>query len=70
MINAKAEPVCCQKAKIFRGSIHDNAQIKSSSTLSLLLGFVFMATQAARLPRNAFGNCILRSVVGYVEIST
>jgi len=34
------------ESKDIRGSIHDNAQIKSSSTLSLLLDFVFMATRA------------------------
>jgi len=39
-----------------RGSIHDDAQIKSSSTLSLFLGFVFMATSAACLSQNAFCN--------------
>jgi len=42
-----------------RGSIHDDAQIMSSSTLSLLPDFVFIATRAACLPQNAFSNCIL-----------
>jgi len=39
------------------GSIHGNAQNKSSSTLSLLLDIVFMALRADCLPQNAFGNC-------------
>jgi len=39
------------------GSTHDNAQIKTFSTLSLLLDFAFMATRAACLPKNAFSNC-------------
>jgi len=42
-----------------QGSVHDNAQVKSSSTLSLLLDFVFMETRATCLTQNAFGNCIL-----------
>ena len=42
-----------------RDSIHDNAQIKSSSTLSRLLDFIFMATRVACLPQNAFSNCML-----------
>jgi len=32
-------------------STHDDAQIRSSSTLSLSLDFVFMATRAACLPQ-------------------
>jgi len=40
-----------------RGSIH--AQIKSSSTLSLLLDFIFVATKVAGIFQSAFSNCIL-----------
>jgi len=45
--------------KYSRGSIHDNAQIKPSSTSSQLIDCVFMATKAACLPQNAFSNCLL-----------
>jgi len=43
-INAKAEPVLD-----IRGLIYDNAQMKSSSTLSLYIDFVFMVIKAAFL---------------------
>jgi len=38
--------------------MHDSQQIMSSSTLTLLLDFVCLATRAAGLPQNA-KNCIL-----------
>jgi len=38
--------------------MHDNAEIKSSSTLNLLLDLVVMATQTACLPQSGF-KCIL-----------
>jgi len=43
-----------------QGSGHDITQNKSS-TLSVLLNFVFMATRVPCLPQNAFSNCILRT---------
>jgi len=42
-----------------RGSRDDDAPIKPSSTLGLLLDFIFMATRTACLPQSAFSNCIL-----------
>jgi len=55
-----------------RGSIHDDAENKLSSTLRQLLDFVFMVTRVACPPQNAFSICRLpavHNVVGYVEIS-
>jgi len=41
--------------------MHDNVQMKSSSTLTLLLHFVFMATRTPCLSQKAFINCTLCS---------
>jgi len=40
-------------------NLHNNLEIKSSSTISLFLDFVLMETRAACLPQNTFSNCIL-----------
>ena len=42
-----------------RSSIRDNAQIKSSFTLSLLLDFVLMATKTDCLPQNSSSSCVI-----------
>jgi len=46
-----------------RSSVRDKARIKSSSTLSLLLDFVFMATRITCLSQNAFSKLhVVRNV--------
>ena len=47
------------KKLIIQGSIHDHAQITSSSTLSQILDFVFMTARVTCPPQNAFSNCML-----------